>query len=172
MVQNCIFDYMKRDLWLQLYGLTVKALKKISVLYCYYDWEMLIKRRYQAAPAERHWSLCVLLFLLIIQVFLICLRVPRSGTRNNRFVLKNAYIISSNNTCSMAKMNRIFYVQNLTAGLYCFASSQWTLSFSHPSLLLLLFALVHAQTNGLPFLTSVLLSYVCNFTSLQAQQDQ
>ncbi len=47
MVQNCIFDYMKRDLWLQIYGLTVKALKKISVLYCYYDWEML-KRRYQA----------------------------------------------------------------------------------------------------------------------------
>ncbi len=79
MVQNCIFDYMKRDLWLQLYGLTVKALKKISVLYCYYDWEMLIKRRYQAAPAERHWSLRVLLFLLIIQVFLICLRVPRPG---------------------------------------------------------------------------------------------
>lgn len=64
----------------------------------------------------------------------------------------------------------IFYVKNLTAGLHRFASSQLTFSFSLPSLLLLL--LIFAQTNGLPFLTSVLLSYVCNFTSLQTQQDQ
>lgn len=45
--------------------------------------------------------------------------------------------------------------------------SAWTFSIFHP-----LFTLVLTQTNGLPFLTSVLLSYVCNFTSLQAQQDQ
>lgn len=50
--------------------------------------------------------------------------------------------------------------------------SPWTFSIFHPSLSLLPFTLVLTQTNGLPFLTSVLLSYVCNFTSLQAQQDQ